>query len=84
MISYEDLEVAGADCAQKEADKNKRGRKREGKVQATCVQGTAEGAAQAETQESASVLPQVAGAHVGNHVSVRPSCPGRAPVAQMW
>jgi hypothetical protein len=51
VISYEDLEVARIKRAKKESDKaarNQRGRKRKGRVQEICMQGIAEGAAQAE------------------------------------
>jgi hypothetical protein len=57
VVSYEDLEVARAKRAEKEADKaarSSRGRKRKG------MQGSAEGSAQAETQEPASTAIHVA------------------------
>lgn len=88
-MSYEDLVAARAARLQKEADKTartKQGRKRKGRVQPTCVQGTAEetaeGSAQAETQETTNVLLQVAGTQFENGMLA--PCPGRAPVARMW
>lgn len=85
VMSYEDLEAARAKRVEKEADKaarKKRGRKRKGRVQEASLLGTAEGVAQAETQEPAGILSTVYATRLENGVLA--PCPGRAPVARMW
>jgi hypothetical protein len=86
VMSYEDLQVARAKRAEKEADKagkKKQGRKRRSRMQETCRQGTAEGAVQAGRQESTGILLQVAETRREDS-SVLAPYPSRAPVARMW